>query len=247
MVNGVKVWKCPMCGADCEPTGEVGEDVERRPFFSQLAGAFAYPLRGGGLWMLLVGGVVLTGAQFVATFVWFGLIALVCIMAYVAAFMVKIIRYSASGEPDPPPWPDLGGEELFRPFFLLLAVWLLYSLPGIVAQAVDANPVAVLALYLAGSFFLPMAATVVAMANSFLALNPVLVVRSILKVPLEYLVVIVFLVVVVSLRGVVGNLLEGNILIRLTLGTAVGLYFLMVQMRMLGVMYRANEEKLGWF
>jgi hypothetical protein len=256
VVNTVKIWKCPLCGGDCLAIGEEPAGEPPRPFFSALAGAFVYPFRGSALWMLLVGPVILAGARFTSWMPLFGWIIYVAVWSYVMAFMVKVIRCSAGGEADPPGWPELGGEELLRPLLLLLVTWLVYLLPAFLAHwlCADSNPGLVAALYLAGAFFLPMAATMVALANSLLALNPVLVIRSILRVPLEYLVVLFFLAVAAVLEFLMRRTLDFDpleqplhFLAAVPAGIALTLYFLLVQMRILGVMYRANEHKLGWF
>jgi hypothetical protein len=255
MVNTVRVWKCPLCGGDCEPTGEVaGEEAESRSFFSQLAGAFAYPFQGQGLWMLVVAPPLLAAAEFAAHFVLFGFIGWLLLTAYMVAFMFKIVRHSATGEAEPPPWPDIGSDEIFRPLFLFVAASFVYFIPALIVLTTGGSTLVFLVLLAAGVFFLPMAITIVVMSNSFLALNPVLIVRSILRVPLEYLVVVTMSAVVFILRVSVDTGLQVQydkhplgFLVIAVLQSGVGLYFTMVQMRVLGVMFRANEEKLGWF
>lgn len=253
VVNRVTIWNCPLCGGDCEPTG-VGPiaTAASGSFASQLAGAFAYPVKGRGLWMLLLGPLLFTGVFFVLRYSIFGgifgLVVAVGVAGYLCAYLVKIVRCSASGDAEPPDWPELGAEEILRPLGLLLLAVLLYGLPAIIAEFSDASEWTVIALRLAGACFLPMAVAIVAIVNSFAALNPVLAVRSILRVPLEYLAVLVTLAVVVVVREVVEYSLEGRlVLVGELLQNVVGFYFLMVQMRVLGVMYKANEEKLGWF
>ena len=175
IVNTVRVWKCPLCGADCDPTGAAPAEEPRESFLAQLAGAFTYPLKGKGLWTVLIAPLVIAGTSFAAQFTIFGLAALLLVLAYLAAYLVKIIRSSASGDEDPPDWPEVGVEEMLKPLLMLLAAVLLYELPAFIAALSGASEGVVLARLLAGFLFLPMAVAIVAIANSFAALNPVLV------------------------------------------------------------------------
>ncbi len=80
-------------------------------------------------------------------------------------------------------------------------------------------------------------------------MNPLLVIPSILKIFPAYLVACLFLGLIVGVK-VLGQFLLGLIPVPFVPNLIVGflsLYFLTVQMRVLGLMYHANREHLGWF
>jgi hypothetical protein len=100
------------------------------------------------------------------------------------------------------------------------------------------------------------------MKDTPLAANPLIVVPAIFKVPLEYLVAVVLLAVVMVLRASGRPLLHeifprelmthsmpklfGYLGARATLGF-VNVYFLAVNVRILGLLYLTRKQKLGWF
>jgi hypothetical protein len=95
-----------------------------------------------------------------------------------------------------------------------------------------------------------MALLAVAMADSIEGINPLFVIPSILKVPQEYLVACCVLIAVFIVQIVTNVVLDQIIPIPVLpalLNGFVTLYFLTVEMRLLGVMYFTNKEKLNWF
>ena len=88
----------------------------------------------------------------------------------------------------------------------------------------------------------------VAMSGNFLALNPLVVIPSIMRAPLDYLVCLVAFGLVVGLSAVTKVIL--NLPVPL-LGPAVqiflGLYFMLIEMRLLGLFYNANSQELDWY
>jgi len=99
-----------------------------------------------------------------------------------------------------------------------------------------------------GLLYLPMALLGVALCETMAGVNPILVVPSILKVPLEYLAACVLLGLLVALRFSIGTFVSGALpVVGSLIDGFFALYFLTVEMRILGLTYFANEEKLGWF
>jgi hypothetical protein len=103
---------------------------------------------------------------------------------------------------------------------------------------------------LLGSFYFPMAFTGVAMFDSVAAVNPLLIVPSILRIFKAYVLAVVLLAVIVTFRWMTGTFLKSIIPMPVLpdlIMSFVGLYLVMVEMRVLGLMYRAKKEELGWF
>ncbi len=107
-----------------------------------------------------------------------------------------------------------------------------------------------------------MALLAVAMKDSPLAANPLVVVPAIFKVPLEYLVTVVVLALVMGIRALGEPLISSVFPRGLTthsmpklfayLGAEgfwklAAVYLLAVNMRILGLLYLTKKQKLGWF
>ncbi|MDP7163370.1 MAG: hypothetical protein QF577_09360 [Phycisphaerae bacterium] len=96
-----------------------------------------------------------------------------------------------------------------------------------------------------GLSYFPMALVAVTLFDGVAGLNPFLVVSSIVKIIPAYLVACVLLAVVFAAYILVlrAFLLPISFLAR----NAISIYLLMVEMRILGLLYRAYEKRLGWF
>jgi hypothetical protein len=106
-----------------------------------------------------------------------------------------------------------------------------------------------------------MAFLAVAVLDSIMAANPLVVLRSIFKVPLEYLATLVVLAALVFIEGL-GDMIMPSLFPRglSTHSTSkllgylafnafwgiAGLYLLTVQVRILGLLYLTKKNQLGW-
>ena len=121
---------------------------------------------------------------------------------------------------------------------------------------------AIIAAVIFGCFYFPMAFLAVAMKDSVVAANPLVVVPAILKIPLEYLVTCILLMSVFGLRklgdrmsGVAGGVslhTRDMSVLFISLGVQAAwafanIYLLTVSMRILGLLYITKKHKLGWF
>ncbi len=229
-----------------------------RSFYRLLPAVTAYPFRGLG-WAAIVAGAVFFWLLDVLSFAplvgWF---ASVFASGHLAAFMIKVVGSSAAGQADPPDWPDLTGfvDDILRPLLLLIGacvlglgpmIALLVRRPGLWSEGQwSASPAFWAALGWA-VLYLPMAIIGVALYDSFAGLNPVKVVVGIVRTLPAYLAAaaMFFLCYCVSaaLRRhvsqvpVVGSVVAG----------AVSLYFILVEMRVLGLLYHTHARRLGWF
>lgn len=255
-VGGKNVVFCRSCGGKCVPFGQpISTAPAVRPKFAQmLPSAFAYPFKGNGLILLITGTIFfglldllansrITMASLPALFL------RIIMYGYLFAYMQKIIGASANAEDEPPTWPEVTEiyQDIFQPFFLFLGVVLACFLPGIVLAI--SSPLGGLGLMMAGAIYFPMAVLAVAMADSLGGLSPTVVVPSILKVPGQYAVAVLLCGVLVFVRGVLPSFLNqmGIPLVPGLLLNLCALYLIMVEMRILGLLYYTNSEKLGWF
>ena len=180
--------------------------------------------------------------------------------------MQNIIHSTANDENESLSLP--GADDLFSACFRLLGTILVCFGPAIgltVWAGMQGPPMAGMAIIPAvilGCLYFPMAFLAVAMKDSVLAANPMIVIPAILKIPLEYLVTAVLLMGVFGIR-LLGNMMSGAAegatfstrdmsVLFVALGfraiwSFVSVYLLTVSMRILGLLYIARKQKLGWF
>lgn len=103
-------------------------------------------------------------------------------------------------------------------------------------------------LILMGSFYYPMSILTVAMSGSLLSLSPHIVVPGIFKTFIPYIFTCFLYMFAIILKWLSDTFIA--IPIPLTgpiLEMFVTIYFLMVEARLLGVLYNANADRLGWY
>jgi hypothetical protein len=113
-----------------------------------------------------------------------------------------------------------------------------------------------------GCFYFPMAFLAVAMKDTALAANPLVVIPAIFKVPLGYLVTTIMVIGIFALRqfgGAAASVADTTShatrdmsVLFLTFGiravwSLVSIYLLTVSMRILGLLYVTNKQRFGWF
>ena len=238
---------------------------EAPSFYRQIPGAFIYPLKRNGVILLVIGTVVFTILDFLSGFKMpgrggvFSLLMTVISTGYLFAYMQKIIAHTAQGEDELPEFPDFTDwwSDIILPFLLFTGTIAVSLVPVFIAGfwALENKAVVPLILPAAalGAFYLPMALLAVAVTDNFLALSPHVVLPSILRVFLPYLLTFLLLGLLAGLRiegGRVSDLVPlQQFALKLCVIVAMGfisLYLLTVEMRLLGLLFRSYRERLGW-
>jgi len=100
-----------------------------------------------------------------------------------------------------------------------------------------------------GALLAPMGMLALAMFDSIGALNPVALVWSILRVPFYYLIVAAVFELVFGIFFITANIIASLPVPILSGAVAdfLGLYFIVVGMRILGLLYWTKKEEFGWF
>lgn len=281
---------CRSCGVEVTPVKvEPRRASAEKGFYARLPGAFGYPLRGTGAMVVIVAALLFSALQFLGTLLlgfpsvsiislaqrggvmtsWWGFMTIVLVYGYMFAFAQNIIHSTAVGEDELPPLPGLANfwEDLVLPFLQLLGLGLTCFAPAIVLSILYVTTESymvgrlVFPAEILGLIYLPMAFLATAVLDSVLAANPLQVVPSMLKVPLEYLVTLAVLAFVMMLRWA-GDLvvpavfprgfqthsmprLVGFIGLNLFWGVAC-VYLLVVGTRILGLLFVTRKERLGW-
>jgi hypothetical protein len=276
-VKGAQRKFCRHCGAECVPIQIQARRAVQKGFFSHVPAAFLYPFRGAGILVVIVG-MVIFGLLKVGTIAMrfgsirlfiFGIILQIVAGGYLFTYLQTIVHATAAEDKELPDLPGLSNflDDIVMPFFRLLGLMLFCFGPAIVLAIWAATShqtalsLAFLAALIFGYLYFPMAFLSVAILDSVAAANPLVVVPSILKVPLEYLFTIFLL------ASVFGFLALGNVLIRiifpegwlthsvpelfamvgaLVLHGFMTLYMLIVTVHILGLLYVARKDRLAW-
>jgi hypothetical protein len=255
---------CRSCGSECHPVQvEASDSTGERGFFARLPGSFLYPLRGAGILVLIVATIVFAALGMVAGI--FSIAITMMAIGYLFLFLQNIIHCTAAGDDEMPSMPDFDG--LFGAFFTLAGTMLFcFCLPVglLIAKlcAVDIPTSALVGSSFLCSLYFPMAFLAVAMNDSVMAVNPMVVVPAILKVPGQYLITVILLCGVFGVRLLGDSLssVAGDITFETrdmsvmflsfafrALWAFLSIYLLTVGMRILGILYVTQKEKLGWF
>jgi len=258
---------CRACGNDCVPLLlQKPKTKGKQGFFASLPGAFIYPLKGTGIIILIFSGIIFALLERFANPFGFGILIIIVAFGYFFSYSQNIIHATAAEEKEMPDMP--GFDDVFGGCFrLLVCVALSFGLPlafliANFASDAEIPPVLILALTGLGCLYFPMCFLAVAMKDTAVAANPLFVIPSILKTPLEYLVAAVFFIGVLTM-WLVGKVIAAgagwasdstrdmNVLF-IALGfkifwTFASVYLLTISMRVLGLLYVSKKHTLGWF
>jgi len=167
------------------------------------------------------------------------------------------------GMPDLPGFDDVFGGA-FR-FLVTVLMSFALAIAFTVLKMFDVMDVpasALIASMVLGCLYFPMAFLAVAMKDTALAVNPLVVIPAILKVRLGYLVTTMVVIGIYALRQFGGDASGiasstsfrtrdmSMMFMAFGLGAVwslVSVYLLTVSMRILGLLYVTNKQKFGWF
>lgn len=247
-LNHRRVEVCP-CGGRVERLTPLERGIKPVTFQQTLGTAFAYPVEGQGAVMLFLGTLFFTGVGYLFRIPIIGWFFLFLTLAYVSAFMAKIIFTTALGRNEPPEWPEMArmGQTIFMPFFLGSVTAVLCGGPAAAYLHFTGSMDGVfLVLAVIGGFFFPMGLACVAVSGTPAALNPFFWLNAIFMVPGDYLMASFTFFLACGLKAG-GEVLSSQIpYVGSVFGTFMLLYFLMVEMRILGLIFQANKGRIGW-
>ncbi len=261
---------CKVCAHECLPVAIT--PIERQvEFFTEARKAFFYPFRADG-WLLLLGGSFFFGfldlANYVArhSFAYAMRAMMMRVMVftfilgcgYLFSYLKKIIAFTAHGDHTMPDWPELTEwkEDNVSPMFQFMMISLFSFGPAFLAWLVmdfwfDVDyPWLVWLVALSGCLYFPMAFLGVAMFDSLTAAHPLFVVGSITVVPREYAIAVLVFAGILLLRWASETLLTMVLhlpLIPSLLSDLLAIGLLMVEARILGLLYLSRKQTLGWF
>jgi len=247
-LNYKLVEMCP-CGGRVDRLNPVERGIKPVTFQKTLGTAFAYPVEGQGAVMLFLGTLFFTGTTYLFRIPLIGWFFLFLTLAYVSAFMTKIVFTTALGRNEPPEWPEMAkmGQTIFLPFFLVSATAVFCGGPAAAYLHFTGSIDGIfLALAAVGGFFFPMGLACVAVSGTPAARNPFFWLNAIFMVPGDYFMASLTFFLACGLKAG-GEILSSQIpYVGSMFGTFLLLYFLMVEMRILGLIFQANKGRIGW-
>ena len=255
---------CPVCGAKAQPLAEFQQAHAARQaredlgFQQQVKGVFKYPFGKGGLALLIIGSLMFFVLNILVTLGWTFRLVAVFSAGYLCAYLQKILFATAQGEDEVPGWPDFTNwkDDIVMPFRLAIAAAVASFGPAfgyLIFHAVNDSEMrlpVLFPLFALGLLYFPMALLAVAMSNNLLAVNPLVVMPAIARLNLQYVLACVVFFGMVLVRFVSESLLHVLLPIPVLPGlisSFIALYFLCVEMRLLGLLYFTNKKRLGWF
>jgi len=264
--GGTTLKYCRRCGSECAPVQVQTQRPGSQSFYRRLPGVFAYPLRGAGIFVLIVCTVVISALDFVSAG-WISIFVKMIFFGYLFSFMQNIIHSTASGDDEMPGWPSFDG--LYGCFFRLAGAALVsfgaalaLYLVAFFNEESSAGSTFMIPALIFGCLYFPMALLAVAMKDTPLAANPLIVMPAIFKAPLQYLVAVLVLGLVMGLRAsgapVIHAIFPRELMThsmpklfaylgaRAVWGFA-GVYLLAVNVRILGLLYVTKKKQFAWF
>jgi hypothetical protein len=266
-----RVTICLQCNGLCERMDEAALASGPRSYVGGLLAALGYPLRGTALLLLVgaglfgaamgslaFGGPNPTGAMRVMR--GFGLITGVVgyawvltgfgVGCYLLLYLREVLLSSVQGHPKPPAWPAMDLDTIKESAVQVLAWYLVAFAPLTLwkifrpeNQVVD--PIG-LGLFVLGGGYGLMALLAVGIYDSLAALNPLLVIVSIARVPTRYVLLCLLVAGLCLLKmGAEKYLADFPGLSQLT-ANVLSTYGVIVSLRALGWFYRSSEDQLAW-
>lgn len=255
---------CRSCGVECTPLEVQVTSPTESGFLASVPGAFIYPFRGTGV-LILIFSTLLFAALGARMSGIFSILIKLGAIGYLFSYMQNIIHATANEEAEMPELP--GMDDLFGGFVRLVGTVIMsFGLAlGLMAAILGGVEIPVSAIILAmilGCLYFPMAFLAVAMKDNVLACNPLVIVPSILRVPGQYAVAVVIFIAIFGIKEI-GDLVSagfGSVTFTTTdisvllmsfgvriIWSFISIYLLVVNIRIMGLLYLTQKEKLGWY
>jgi pSer/pThr/pTyr-binding forkhead associated (FHA) protein len=243
---------CPACQGLCEPLSRESRGTTSS-FTGGMVGALAYPLRDNGPFML-VGLAVLTAvmdllARSLAVGMMLGLVGL-GVGLYVLSYLREIVVSSADGESRLPSWPDFQAQALGGSIVQWLGVYLVSFGPWMLTTRLIPPEARWLspALLGLGCAYFPMAVLAVTIYDDLAALNPVLVLVSVARTLVRYLILCLLLGVALGAAWVSERATGGPSppMLGTVLSGVLWAYAGLVGARAIGWFYYCSKDQLAW-
>jgi hypothetical protein len=213
--------------------------------------ALTYPIRGTGWVMILVGAVFAVLLDLAQVIPFLGLVALLFSAGYFGAFYLDIVASTMAGEDTTPDWPTGFWDEVLIPLGRLIGLTLLSFGPALLLLIFAQRE----APWFAGAFLAALAYGCVYFPMSVLAAQalggvggalPHVVIPAVFRALPSYLWALLALGLILILGHLAQDFVVQVPFIGWFLSAAVGLYGMVFQGRIIGLVYVRRREQLGW-
>ena len=246
-------------------SGTGAEILPRKAFPLLLDQVIFFPVQDGqSIFILIVSAVLMTIAQIFAVSIGgLGFAASVICMGIVFGYLWTVLHASGMGEKRTRGWPDFTNPEEFgtavAQYFIVSIICFLPAVGFLMwhpLEGVLPNLMIAILLALFGVAYYPMALMMAGFThNSWEPLNFPSGLRSITKVPADYLIclgffIVSYVIVTVAQVFIAGVAQKAPIPVWVALSLfaqTASVYLLIIQMRTVGLLYYAREKDLGWF
>ncbi|MGD8812254.1 MAG: hypothetical protein PVH16_05930 [Thioalkalispiraceae bacterium] len=232
---------CPVCGGKLDSLG-AGNVIT--PFWHRIPHFFIYPANLVPL-LVMLGLVVIDMAVSGSIF---GFLVQLAVLIVFVKYAYVVLEQSAQGYLQPKPFSTSDiTEELELPFKQLLVIFIMYSANAFVLKNIGPGMFFITMLLTVFSF--PASVMVLAVEHSFFsAFNPLVVLTSIKRIGLPYLILCIFLALLLSGSWFVMDLVHGVLPTSLVLPAVifVSMYFTLIMFHMMGYVIYQYHEKLGY-
>jgi len=216
--------------------------------------ALVYPFKGSG-WIMIGIGTVLSLLLNVASFApLLGGAVSLCSAGYFTSFYFDIIASTVTGGEECPDWPSVSNmwDDMLRPLLQLFGAIFVSFLPLLIClyvlrEAKSEHFAVVLSFFGFGCLYFPMAILGLVQFGNLSGTLPHVVVPALWRCLPGYLLTVATFVFVLIVSAVIQRLAGKVPFWGWLLASTVSLYFLMVQARLIGLLYVKNEERIGWF
>jgi len=233
-------------------------EAEGEPFWKKIPGVFIYPLQGHVLLATVGASVFFYFYRIALVIPFYGFIAAIMLGCYIVACVVKIIETAVTSDrADLFDWPDFTEwVDWFGKFFLFIIGWIICHGTAIFifwkcfkyAEIQFIMIPLCIGLFILGVFVYPMYILSMSLVGGLASLNIVNVLKAIGTTFVAYM--LTFLVLTFTqFLSVLANLIPLNAIPFLggILHQFIFVYFLLVDMRLLGIFYKSYRLKLRWY
>jgi len=213
---------------------------------------FTYAFRGSGKYMFATCALLWLLSYVVRVALLVGMLASVILFGYLCAVYFQLIQSTAAGRDEAPPFIDTSNfmEDIIWPLLQIFVVAVASFLPSIwYSLATDEgarNSVVGHTLLGFGVVYFPMAMLAVVVLGRTAAVSPHIVIPAIVRSGWLYWLAVLLLGLLYFTSGVIEEMLGDRFFILLLLAPILSAYTLMTNARILGIIYRDRQHKLGW-
>jgi hypothetical protein len=216
-----------------------------------LGDIFSYGVRGNGKYILILGAVLSLIQSIAGAAPVIGTFAILILACYFCAYYFDVVETTAAGAESAPEFPSFANmvTDIVWPAAQTLIVLFVSLLPLFCYTwfgPEERSPGINLLLAGLGISYFPMALLAVIILGSLGAMSPHIVLPSIVRAGGLYWLAVFLLLVIYLCEVTLGTVLADTFLIGQLIMAVVGMYTLLTNGRLMGMIYREKSEELNW-